>query len=536
MVFFLGFTAWLLGTSVVHGLRLPTSRITERSSRRAGSSFSVTRPGTSSRLSGITNAATTQNDDNDLSSVRDIVYMTSVTVAGKEYAVQIDTGSSDLWVRSDSMAHTQVSNLVGNITYGVGWAAGPISRGDVAFAGYNISSQAFMMATSSNNPILNWGAEGLLGLGANALSTIDQLVNSTGNSWGRSILYNIFAQSPSTPNFIAFLLQRSKDASSVSSEGSFTIGELEPEYEAAINATEAIPTWPLVNSKRWTIVIDGYDTTGAVTHSFSSSVSGLASGKAIALLDSGTSYAYASEEFCKNLYSGIPGATYSSALAQWVVPCDQEVNIGLSIGGRRFPMHPLDVTSPSLTATDNTTCYGTFIPQTFSVGAGEFDLLLGDVFLRNVYAMFDLGDWEDGQTNTMGNPYVKLLSLANATAASAEFHKLRGGSATEANKISNAQSSVAPSSFSSPTVSVGALDRLIRYAEIMLSLLAVSTVLVILAVGVLVYSVFFRRKRAAVSAGPAADSSTSAFGLGHLRPPGPAYHQVPSARNSAVPS
>ncbi|KAG9104273.1 hypothetical protein FRC06_004023 [Ceratobasidium sp. 370] len=528
-MFFLGFTALFFGTSAVHGLRLPTSRITERGSHRAGSSFSVTRPGTSSRLSGTTNAATTQNDGGDLSSVRDVVYMTSVTVAGKEYAVQIDTGSSDLWIRSDSMARTQVSNITGNITYGISRSSSALLPQLISLmlARYDIPSQAFMMATSSNNPILNWGAEGLLGLGANALSTIDQLVNGTGNSWGRSILYNIFAQSPSTPNFIAFLLQRSNDASSVSSEGSFTIGELEPEYEAAINATEAISTWPPVSPKRWTVVVDGYDTTGAVTHSLSSSVSGLAGGKAVALLDSGTTYAYASEEFCKNLYSSIPGAKYSSALAQWVVPCDQEVNIGLSIGGRRFSMHPLDVTSPSLTATDNSTCYGTFIPQTFSVGVGEFDLLLGDVFLRNVYAMFDLGDWEGGQTNTMGNPYVKLLSITNATAASAEFHKLRGGSATEANKISNAQSSLSPSGSSSSTVSVGsdALNHLIRYAEIMLSLLAVSTLLLVLAVGMLVYFVFFRRKRAVVSTGPTADSSTPAFGLSHLRPPGPVYHQ-----------
>ncbi|KAG9125660.1 hypothetical protein FRC07_006723 [Ceratobasidium sp. 392] len=398
-----------------------------------------------------------------------------------------------------------------------------------------------MAATSANNPILNWGAEGLLGLGANALSAIDQLVGNTGNSWGRSLLYNIFTQNPNTPNFIAFLLQRSEDASSAPTEGSFTIGELEPEYEAAISATEPISTWPLDNSKRWTVVVDGYDTTGAVSRSLSSSVSGLARGKAVALLDSGTTYTYASEEFCRNLYSGIPGATFSSALGQWVVPCNQEVNIGFSIGGRRFPMHPLDTTSPSVTGTDNNTCYGTFLPQTFSAGAGEFDILLGDVFLRNVYAMFDLGDWKDGQTNVMGNPYVKLLSLTNATAASTEFHKLRGGSATEANKISNAQSSVSSGS-SSSTVSVGSdkLNYLIRYAEVMLSLLTISTFLLVLAVGMLVYVVFFKHKRPVTSTEPAADSGTSAsasaLGLGlHLRPPGPVYQQVPSARSSVVP-
>ncbi|KAG8753314.1 hypothetical protein FRC12_011584 [Ceratobasidium sp. 428] len=535
-MFFLGLTAFLYGAVSVQGLNLPTSKTTAGGGHKHRKSFSVTRHGTSSRLSSVLNAAVAQTNDGDLSSVRDIVYMTTVTVAGREYQVQIDTGSSDLWIRSDSIAHAEVSNVVGNITYGIGWAAGPVSRANVSFAEYNTPSQAFMMATSANNPILSWGAEGLLGLGTNTLSTIDRLVNDTGSSWGRSVLYNIFAQSPNTPNFIAFLLQRSEDASSVSGEGSFTIGELEPEYRAAIDATEPIPTWPLVDSKRWTIVIDGYDTTGAISHSLSSSVSGLASGKAVALLDSGTTYAYASEEFCKNLYSRIPGATFSSALGQWVVPCDQEVNIGLSIGGRRFPMHPLDVISPSLTSTDNRTCYGTFLPMSFSVGAGEFDLLLGDVFLRNVYAVFDLGDWENGRTDITGNPYVKLLSITNATAASTDFHKLRGGSANEANRISNAQSSVS-SDFSSSAVSAGSdkLDHLIRYAEILLSLLALSTFIIVLAAGVLVYVLFFRHKRVVISSGSVVDSGTSTLGIGHLRPPGPVYQQVPSARSSVVP-
>lgn len=435
------------------------------------------------------------------------------------------------------MTNTEISSISGNITYGIGWAAGPVSRANVSFAGFNVSSQAFMMATSANNPILSWGAEGLLGLGSNSLSTVDNLVNGTGNTWGRSVLFNIFSQSPTTPNYIAFLLQRSEVESTLSAEGSFTIGELEPEYESAINATEPIATWPLTNPTRWTVLVDGYDTTGAMSHSFSSSVSGVPSGKAVALLDSGTSYAYGSEEFCKNLYSSIPGATFSSTLGQWVMPCTQEVNLGITIGGRRFPVHPLDIISPSLSSTDNTTCYGTFIPQSFSVGAGEFDLLLGDMFLRNVYSLYDFGDFQDAQGTVMGNPYVKLLSITNATAASAEFHKLRGGSANEANQISNAQTSATGYASSSSTTSTTSdtLDRLIRYAEIMLSLLAISTFLLVVGVGMMVYFMFFKRNKRTVSAGATSDSAGGGFGLGHLRPPGPAYHQVPSARSSVVP-
>ncbi|CCO28110.1 hypothetical protein BN14_02102 [Rhizoctonia solani AG-1 IB] len=353
-----------------------------------------------------------------------------------------------------------------------------------------------MLATSANNPVLSWGADGLLGLGLNSLSMVDHLVNNTDSSWGR---------------------------------------ELEPEYEAAINETEVIPTWPVVNPTRWSVLIDGYDTTGAITHTLSSVVPGVPSGKAVALLDSGTSYSYASEEFCKNIYSTIPGAKFSSTLGQWVVPCEEEVNLGLTIDGRRFPVHPLDISSPSLSSNDNTTCYGTFIPLTFTVGAGEFDVLLGDIFLRNVYSLYDLGDFEDNQDMVMGNPYIKLLSITNGTASSQEFHKVRGGSASEANKISNAQASSGSASASTTvSVSTSTLDRLVRYTEILLSLLAVSTTLLILGIGITVYYVFFRREQNSPAGGdPGLD--ISGFSLNHLRPPGPVYQQVPSARSSLVP-
>ncbi|CAE6440597.1 unnamed protein product [Rhizoctonia solani] len=529
----------LFGISFVWGLRVPTTRISARSSKhKPESSFKVAQMGTSSRISTSINAATIGSNNTDLASARDIVYMATVTLAGIEYAVQIDTGSSDLWIRSDMIAGSQTSDILGNITYGTGWAAGPISRANASFAGFNISSQAFMLATSANNPILNWGAEGLLGLGLNSLSTVDRLVNSTSSSWGRTLLYNIFSQSPETPNFIAFLLQRSEHGLDAATEGSFTIGELESEYESAISATEVIPTWPAINPSRWSVLIDSYDTTGAVLHTLSSTVSGVPSGKAVALLDSGTSYSYASEEFCKNVYSSIPGATFSSAIGQWVVPCKEEVNLGLTIGGRRFPIHPLDIISPSLSSNDNATCYGTFIPQSFSVGAGEFDILLGDMFLRNVYSLYDLGDFEDDRGMTMGNPYIKLLSITNGTTSSGEFHKIRGGLATEANKISNAQASSGLAS-ASTTVSVSsdALDRLIRYAEILLSLLAVSTTLALVGLGILVYYVFFKRKRNVPTEGISNDPGLdlSGFSLSHLRPPGAAYQQVPSARSSLVP-
>ena len=76
---------------------------------------------------------------------------------------------------------------------------------------------------SANNPALSYGADGIAGLGFTSLSTIDALVNKTGTDDGRSLLFNMFQDNPSEPNFISFSMQRSNDPSG-DVEGSFGIG------------------------------------------------------------------------------------------------------------------------------------------------------------------------------------------------------------------------------------------------------------------------------------------------------------------------
>lgn len=71
--------------------------------------------------------------------------------------------------------------------------------------------------------------------------------------------------------------------------------------------------------------------------------------KAVALFDSGTSYAfvqivvfcclpavdvmhrYVPPEISKAIYGGVKGARFDSGLGQWVVPCDAEIDMALQI-------------------------------------------------------------------------------------------------------------------------------------------------------------------------------------------------------------
>jgi saccharopepsin len=128
-----------------------------------------------------------------------------------------------------------------------------------------------------------------MGLGFTSLSSIDAAVNKTGSSSGRSLLYNLFSANPTEPNFIAISLQRSTDLTA-DIEGIFLIGELDPEY-SAVNQTPPIPTFPAANPTRWTVLLDGIlDAGGNKTIPMASTVQDAPSNKAVALLDSGTSY------------------------------------------------------------------------------------------------------------------------------------------------------------------------------------------------------------------------------------------------------
>jgi len=266
------------------------------------------------------------------------------------------------------------------------------------------------------------GARGIAGLGFTSLSSIDAEGNQTHSSADRSLLYNLFQINPSEPNFIGFMLQRnvSQDPQDYQ-DGTFSIGEYEPGYEQ-IADTEAIPTWPEKSPKRWSVLLDAVIVGSNITVP-TTSISDAPSNKAVVLVDSGSSYTYAPKDIVDAIYGNVSGAYFDDALGQYVVPCSYEIDMALQIGGQIFPVHPLDNT-PILPG-DASKCVGSFMPRAFSADANDFDWLIGDNFLRSVYAIYDFGDFNS--EGGMGDPYMKMLSLVNPDQASVQFHKERGG-------------------------------------------------------------------------------------------------------------
>ncbi len=55
----------------------------------------------------------------------------------------------------------------------------------------------------------------------------------------------------------------------------------------------------------------------------------------------------------------------------------------------------------------------------------QYLLLISHFSVRNVYALFDYGNYVDDTSNDRGDPYVQLLSVTDATSAHTDFVKTR---------------------------------------------------------------------------------------------------------------
>lgn len=92
----------------------------------------------------------------------------------------------------------------------------------------------------------------------------------------------------------------------------------------------------------------------------------------------------------------------------------------------KYPIHPLDLTSLSDPITLGGQKYTACVAAFHGIdewAPGEFDISLGDSFLRNVYASFDFGN--DPATGTQGTPYVQLYSQLDVEKAKAQVNTIR---------------------------------------------------------------------------------------------------------------
>ncbi|KAI0005078.1 aspartic peptidase domain-containing protein [Russula compacta] len=474
--------SFALFTVTALAIKFPVRKTSRRSLWRRSGSASIYTPHI---LASSHNALP---DDADLSTINDMIYIANITLGGVDYHLQLDTGSSDLWIQGPAspLPNSNQTSTTFNLTYGIGWAFGHISHSTVQFSGISVPNQAFLDVSSAQNPAITYGTSGIMGLGFTSLSSIDAVVSKMGSSSGRSLLYNLFSDNPKEPNFIAFSLQRSGDPAS-DVQGTFLIGELDPDY-AEVNQTLPIPTFPVSSPTRWNILIEAILLGNADVIPMSSTVSNAPSNRAVALLDSGTSYSYAPPEVCEAIYKNVTGALQDPQTGLWSIPCDVEIDVAIQINGRVFPLHPLDVVPESTTGSGS--CVGSFVSQnTSAIAAGNFDIIIGDNVLRSVYSVYDFGDFD--ASGQMGDPYVKFLPLVDPNAASKDFAAVRGSGASTNITYNAVNSTAAPAGITAVSLSddiTNTLNKINTYFPIMLAILGLNALVIfLLAIAAFVY-------------------------------------------------
>ncbi|KAI1783139.1 acid protease [Ganoderma leucocontextum] len=374
-------------------------------------------------------------DNLDVDASDDVWYAVEITLGGANFTVQLDTGSSDLWLHTAGrpVQLTNTTDLVTSETYGQRHVEGKIKFADLQIGELTIERQAFLHVTDSDAHGFDLTSyDGIMGMAFDVGSIHSKVEQEWGaeaaNHLALSPMTALFAQNTSLPNNFDVRLSRPAAELDDIASGFIMISAHAPGYENVVNA----PRLPRVALGHWSVAMDGMLIDGQSFAFNQSRIEGVPTGRIAAALDTGSSFPALPPAAVDAIYGSVPGAVYDNITEVWLVPCDRSPNVTFVFGGLQFPVHPLDLTSPVTDSllindwdTDIATCVNTFQYLTTDPTSSDgFDIILADAFLHNVYASFDYGDWNP-TNNTDGTPFVQMISTTDSATMWADFRANR---------------------------------------------------------------------------------------------------------------
>ncbi|KAH8107018.1 acid protease [Cristinia sonorae] len=360
----------------------------------------------------------------------EFAYLASVQVGGQDFLALLDTGSSDLWVVTSDCTLQDCSgvpkytpssslNLMAdvpfNLNYLMGSVSGTVATETVTLGPFQISSQVLGLANGTSGlGLTGTGNSGILGLSFPLEAAIPDTA-------GMTLLDNVLSTFDEGSRFFAFKLGRDQISSS------FTIGQVDTAFANDTSEFTFTPVDPasgtLSKNERyydyWKIPIQKMTINGTAFELSPSRVAGAKS--PIAVMDTGTTLVLGPSADVDRFYTSIGGTRKMDDMqgGQWQIRCDRAAAVGFVLGegegAREYGIDPMDLAWVE-GGREGDWCTGG-VQANDGVSSGDW--LLGDTFLRNVYAIH--------QVATGSNPpRIGLMHTTNMTAALEEFTRERG--------------------------------------------------------------------------------------------------------------
>ncbi|KAF4625825.1 hypothetical protein G7Y89_g12340 [Cudoniella acicularis] len=279
----------------------------------------------------------------------------------------LDTGAGTSWVMGPSCtsAPCKTHDTFGaansktfkdlavpfSISYGSGNVSGSMGQDTLSIAGITITT-SIGIATSASDDFSHFPIDGILGLSL--------AKSSTPHFWE-----SLVASKALKANIFGVSLNRDSDGPN---NGEINFGAPDTSrYSGSLNyypvATNSPGDWAL------NMANVGFGTTQA-------GITGR-----IAYIDTGTSFIFGPPSDVKIFHALIKGASSSDGTT-YTVPCSTTDSATISFGSNTYTISPSDWISPSVNGVCTSNIYGVGVVD-------QSSWLIGDTFLKNVYAVFD---------------------------------------------------------------------------------------------------------------------------------------------------
>ncbi|CAG8038368.1 unnamed protein product [Penicillium salamii] len=330
----------------------------------------------------------------------DSMYLADIEIGtpAQKVSLDFDTGSADLWVWSTKLPLDTLSQnkshaifdpaksstyqaqegSVWKISYGDGSSAsGLVGNDNVNIGGLVVKNQAIEISDKLSTQFAQGAGDGLLGLAFGNLNTVKPKAVSTP-------VENMISQSdiPKSAQLFTAKLGSWRDTDEPDKGESFyTFGYVDQD---TVKAAEVEIHYTAIDNSQGFWMFD--------------SVSATVNGKSIsrpgnkAIADTGTTLALVHDETCQAVYDAIEGAFYDDDSQGWIFPSDTAADklpvISFAVGDKSFVVQKEDLGFAPAKA-------GYLYGGIQSRGSMTMDVL-GDTFLKAIYAVFDVGNLRFG--------------------------------------------------------------------------------------------------------------------------------------------